>query len=112
MPIPPTPFRAHYGEWTLYFSERIRQKIIDSNRDYLERLEAADVTLGRFSIALNVPHIYIVHARHNIEEGNVSGGKLQGQFQYDVIVETTYPGDLDRAEKEAVLMVGDIVAEV
>jgi len=112
MPIPPTPYRNSYGEWQLYFTERIKQKIVDSNRDYLGQFEDGDVTLGRFMVGLNSPHIYIVHARHNTEGANVSGGKPHGQFQYDVIVETAYPGDLDRAERDSLLIIGDIISEL
>ncbi len=112
MPTPIVPSESQYGEWQVYYAEKLKDKIVKSSRTYIANIDENGVTLGRFSIALSSPHVYIIHARHNIEEGNVSGGKLQGQFVYDIIVETTYPGDLDRAEKEAVLMTGDIISEL
>ncbi len=112
MPTPLTPSGYQYGEWQLYYAEKIKDKIVKSTRDYISKFTEYDITLGRFAVSTTSPHVYVVHARHDIEEANVAGGKLHGKFVYDVIVENTYPGDLDRAEKEAILMVGDIVSEL
>lgn len=103
------PNRNHYGEWQIYFAERMAELIAASQRDYIANFDISDIIIGRFRLALRWPAIYIIHSRHEIEEANVSGGKLHGKFVYDIVVEDS--GDeLDESEKNAILVIGDIIA--
>jgi len=112
MPTPILPSVNNYGLWQIYFAEKIKDKLAKSTRDFLGPVTEFNISIGRFNLATRWPHVYIIHARHNIEEANVSGGKLHAQWTYDVIVENSHPSDLDRAEKEAILVLGDVIAEL
>jgi len=105
------PNRNHYGEWQVYFAERLKDVIADSTRDYLEKFDRNDIILGRFKVALRWPAFYIIHARHNVEEANVGGSKLHGQFVYDIVVENS-GSDLDEKERDCLNITGDIIAEL
>lgn len=102
------PSTDHYGEWFLYLMETTRKAISQSSRKYLDSIPAERVHIGRWKKPFGWPWIFLRFARHPIRTGNVSGGQLDADWAFDIIVEER-DDDLDVAEQHAVLVLGDIL---
>ncbi len=102
------PTTDHYGEWMLYAMDVLRRAIAESDRKYLSPIPDSRVHIGRWKKPLDWPWIFLRYARHPVRTGNVSGGMVDAEWTFDVIVEHRRD-DLDEAEQEAILILGDIM---